>query len=155
MNEQDTQTVERVAADCPWGCKAKHGLAKGQRDMHGDLNQNYAVWCDHARITAADKVRAFEMWNTRSAMPDTTAQAARIEDLEKALDDKDGMGLWRFWSSKAAELAEKNSAQNATIKAMVGALEWLELEIKDNGFSEQGPMRSRCRKAISETKESA
>lgn len=73
---------------CPWGCKPKHGLAKGQHDMHGELNQNYAVWCEHARITVADRERAFGIWNARTDLPATDAQALdnpKVQALAAAL----------------------------------------------------------------------
>ena len=84
-------TDPTTPAACPWGCKAKHGLTKGTRAMHGDLNQNYKVWCGHAMITASDKDRAFAIWNTRPA-PAVTV---------KPLEWTGGKGNYPRWDAGA------------------------------------------------------
>lgn len=67
------------------------------------------------------------------------AQAARIAELEAALDSKHasvGHNIWRFWSDKACEMADKmvdarKDAQTARNDALREAAEWLRPQRND------------------------
>lgn len=109
--------------ECPWGCTAKHGLTKGQRDMHGDLNQNYAVWCDHAKMIGADRDLAFNLWNTRHHDSVIAERDKRIAELEGVLDEVDeamfeaALGEYELTQHVQDVLARKKARATLFVKA--------------------------------------
>src|SRR5262245_29162914 len=83
-----------------------------------DLVSRLRAFSDH--LTEAAEFYGDEMRTLDESASALEAQAARIAELEKALDhDPHGEGLWRLWSSKASEVTQKN----VDLRAKVAELE--------------------------------
>ncbi|MDH0127194.1 hypothetical protein N7376_24870, partial [Brucella intermedia GD04153] len=75
------------------------------------VNEKYANALAFLEMTENDDPEEFAecFWNKFIAIEaDNAAQAARIKELEEALDsDPSGSDLWRYWSRKACETSQK------------------------------------------------